>query len=220
MRIAVLGATGQTGQYLVKQAIQKGYGVTAVVRNPGKLLVCHENLKVVKGDVFSKDSLKRHLEGHDAVISCLGFPISPLFGVTGYTKSMRAVVCAAQEVGVNRVITMTSWYTDPNSLTGTASVFRLFLLTTIQSVLSNMYEMEHYLKQVNNIDWTVVRPPGLRNEPATAKEFLTREGYFVPDSSGLPIGRHAVARGDVSRFMLSVLDSNSWIKRGVAITTK
>lgn len=54
-----------------------------------------------------------------------------------------------------------------NSLTGTASVFRLFLLTTIQSVLSNMYEMEHYLKQVNNIDWTVVRPPGLRNEPAT-----------------------------------------------------
>ena len=48
MRIAVLGATGQTGQYLVKQAIQKGYGVTAVVRNPGKLLVRHENLKVRK----------------------------------------------------------------------------------------------------------------------------------------------------------------------------
>lgn len=135
------------------------------------------------------------------------------------------------------------------SLTGTAAVFRLFLLMAIQSVLSNMYEMEHFLKRVNNINWTVVRPPGLRNEPATseiyyqqtyhrnhfhnfwvltgvavfnlsAKEFLTHEGYFVPDSSGLPIGRHAVARGDVARFMLSLLDSNSWIQRGVAMTTK
>lgn len=46
MRIAVLGATGQTGQYLVKQAIQKGYGVTAVVRNPKKVEFQHEKLKV------------------------------------------------------------------------------------------------------------------------------------------------------------------------------
>lgn len=46
MRIAVLGATGQTGQYLVKQAIQKGYGVTAVVRNPKKVALQHERLKV------------------------------------------------------------------------------------------------------------------------------------------------------------------------------
>ncbi|XP_062387038.1 flavin reductase (NADPH)-like [Sardina pilchardus] len=220
MRIAVLGASGQTGQYLVKQAIQKGYGVTAVVRSPDKLVLRHEKLKVVKGDVFSKDSLKPLLQGHDAVISCLGFPISPLFGVTGYTTSMRAVVRAMQEVEVNRLITMTSWYTDSKSLSGTAAVFRLFLLMAIQSVLSNMYEMEHFLKRVHNINWTVVRPPGLQNAPATAKEFLTHEGYFVPNPSGLPIGRHAVARGDVARFMLSVLDSNSWIQRGVAMTTK
>lgn len=220
MRIAVLGATGQTGQYLVKQAIQKGYGVTAVVRNPKKVELQHEKLKVVKGNVFSKDSLKPLLHGHDAVISCLGFPISPLLGVTGYTMSMRAIVQAMQEGGVNRIITMTSWFTDSKSLTGTSAVFRLFLLMAIQSVLSNMYEMEHFLKGVHNIDWTVVRPPGLRNEPATTKEFLTHEGYFVPDPSGLPIGRHAVARGDVARFMLSLLDSNSWIQRGVAITTK
>lgn len=46
MKIAVLGATGQTGQYLVSQALQQGHTVTAIVRNPGKLAVHHENLKV------------------------------------------------------------------------------------------------------------------------------------------------------------------------------
>lgn len=55
------------------------------------------------------------------------------------------------------------------SLTGVAVLFRLFLLTTIQSVLSNMHEMEHTLKKIHNIDWTVVRPPGLRDEPATGR---------------------------------------------------
>ena len=55
--------------------------------------------------------------------------------------------------------------------------------------------------------------------PCAAQEFLTHEGYFVPDSSGNPVGS-TVARGDVARFMLSLLNSNAWIKGGVSITTK
>lgn len=46
MKITVLGATGQTGQHLVSQALQQGHTVTAVVRNPEKITAHHENLKV------------------------------------------------------------------------------------------------------------------------------------------------------------------------------
>lgn len=46
MKITVLGATGQTGQHLVNQALQQGHTVTAVVRNPGKITAHHDNLKV------------------------------------------------------------------------------------------------------------------------------------------------------------------------------
>lgn len=46
MKIAVLGATGQTGQQLVNQALQQGHIITAIVRNPAKLIINHENLKV------------------------------------------------------------------------------------------------------------------------------------------------------------------------------
>lgn len=54
---------------------------------------------------------------------------------------------------------------------------------------------------------------------STAQEFLTYEGYFVPDDNGHPAGS-TVGRGDVARFMLSLLSSNAWVKRGVAMTTK
>ncbi|KAM9547250.1 flavin reductase (NADPH)-like isoform 3-T4 [Salvelinus alpinus] len=219
MKIAVLGATGQTGQYLVNQALQQGHAVTAIVRNPGKLTVQHEKLKVVEGNIFSEDSLKLHFQGQDAVISCLGFPASFLSGVTGYTLSMRAAVNAMREAKVNRIITMTSWYTDPNSGTQSSYLIRFLLLPMIRSVLSNMFEMEHFLKKTQDVNWTVVRPPGLKNLPATGKEFLTHEGYFVPDSNGLPVGS-AVGRGDVARFMLFLLNTDVWFNKAVAITTK
>lgn len=67
--------------------------------------------QVVEANIFSKDSLKPHLEGQDAVMSCLGFQPSFFYGVTGYTESMTATLDAMREVKVNRIITMTSWYT-------------------------------------------------------------------------------------------------------------
>ncbi|KAI3371981.1 hypothetical protein L3Q82_006848 [Scortum barcoo] len=219
MKIAVMGATGQTGQYLVNQALQQGHVVTAIVRNPGKLAVHHDNLKVVEADIFTGNSLATHFKGQDVIMSCLGFPASFLSAVTGYTMSMNVVVSAMREARVNRIITMTSWYTDPNSGTQSPYLIRFLLLPMIRSVLTNMYEMEQFLQKTEDINWTVVRPPGLKNLPATAQEFLTHEGYFVPDSSGNPAGS-SVGRGDVARFMLSLLNSNTWVKKGVAITTK
>nr|XP_015828747.2 flavin reductase (NADPH) isoform X1 [Nothobranchius furzeri] len=219
MKIALLGATGQTGQYLVKQALEQGHTVTAIVRNPEKLAVHHDNLKVVKADIFSANSLKTHFKDQDVVMSCLGFPASLFSGVTGYTMSMAAVIGAMREARVNRVITMTSWYTEPNSGAQSSYLIRFLLLPMIRSVLNNMYEMESFLQKTQDINWTVVRPPGLKNLPATAQEFLTHEGYFVPDSRGQP-ARSAVGRGDVARFMLSLLNNNAWVKQGVAITTK
>uniref|UniRef100_A0A8C6MK63 NAD(P)-binding domain-containing protein n=1 Tax=Nothobranchius furzeri TaxID=105023 RepID=A0A8C6MK63_NOTFU len=220
MKIALLGATGQTGQYLVKQALEQGHTVTAIVRNPEKLAVHHDNLKVVKADIFSANSLKTHFKDQDVVMSCLGFPASLFSGVTGYTMSMAAVIGAMREAQVNRVITMTSWYTEPNSGAQSSYLIRFLLLPMIRSVLNNMYEMESFLQKTQDINWTVVRPPGLKNLPATGEsEFLTHEGYFVPDSRGQP-ARSAVGRGDVARFMLSLLNNNAWVKQGVAITTK
>lgn len=58
MKIVILGATGQTGQHLVNQALQQGHSVTAVVRNPGKMTVSHDNLKVGLPFGFSQSGHK------------------------------------------------------------------------------------------------------------------------------------------------------------------
>ncbi|XP_062991529.1 flavin reductase (NADPH)-like [Elgaria multicarinata webbii] len=218
MKLSVFGATGQTGQFLVQQALEKGHEVTALVRNVTKLTIQHQNLKVVEANIFSADQLSQHFLGQDAIISCLGFPYRVFGTVSGYTDSMKAITAGARQSKVKRIIVMTSWYTAPESGQNASALVRFLLLPLIRSVLTNMHEMENYLKEeCSDLSWTVVRPPGLQNAPATDKEFLTHEGYFVPQQS-VPDTK-SVARGDVACFMLSLIDKDEWLQRGVAMCT-
>lgn len=68
--------------------------------------------QVVEADIFSAESLKTHFKGQDVIMSCLGFPVSIFSAVTGYTLSMKVIISAMREAQVNRIITMTSWYTE------------------------------------------------------------------------------------------------------------
>merc|ERR1711953_1521835 len=105
MRIAILGATGQTGLQAVLQALDSGHSVTALVRSPDKLAgISHPSLTVTECDVFSQEQLSSHLGGHDAVLSCLGFkPQKP--AVTGYLEVTRSLVGAMKTVdGLNRLV--------------------------------------------------------------------------------------------------------------------
>ncbi|XP_072352403.1 flavin reductase (NADPH)-like [Scyliorhinus torazame] len=220
MKLLVLGATGNTGQFLVRQALEQGHVVKAVVRTTSKLTIQHENLTVVKANIFSADSLVEHFNEQDVIMSCLGFPISLFSEVTGYTESIKAIVLAMREAKVTRIIAMASWYTKPETSHQASWTVRWFLIPLIRNILINMQEMENYLNnECQDLSWTTVRPPELRNAPKTDKELLTHEGYFVPDADGIPI-TNAVTRGDVARFMLSLLTDDPWIKKAVAMTTK
>ncbi|XP_069486618.1 flavin reductase (NADPH)-like [Ambystoma mexicanum] len=219
MKVSVLGATGQTGQYLITQALQQGHHVTALVRSVGKIAIQHENLKVVEANVFSAESLTEHFQDQDAIVSCLGFPYKLLSAISGYTDSMTAIVTAMRQAKVNRLVAMTSWYTDSNSRQNAPAMVRALLLPLIRSVLNNMHEMENNLEtDCSDLNWTVVRPPGLQNVSATDKEFVTHEGCYVPGDNNSP-ATNTVARGDVARFMLLLLENNEWTRKAVAMCT-
>ncbi|XP_078257965.1 flavin reductase (NADPH)-like isoform X2 [Rhinoraja longicauda] len=168
MKALVLGATGQTGQFLVGQALQQGHLVTAVVRTPSKLAIRHDNLKVVQADIFSADSLVEHFNEQDVVISCLGFPITIFSRIIGYTESMKAIVASMRQAKVKRIIAMTSWYTQPESAQHASWKERWLLIPIIRTILNNMFEMENYLtEECMDLDWTTVRPPELQTAPET-----------------------------------------------------
>ena len=71
-RVLIVGATGGTGRQLVEQALERGYVVTALARDPSALRVEHPRLTVVRGNVLDYPSVDAAVRGQDAVLSALG----------------------------------------------------------------------------------------------------------------------------------------------------
>ena len=72
MKVLVFGATGGTGRQLVQQALERGHAVTAFARDPAKIRLTHDDLRVVRGDVLKTDTVEAAVVGQDAVLSALG----------------------------------------------------------------------------------------------------------------------------------------------------
>jgi len=212
MKIAVFGATGQTGLEFVKQALTANHHVTALVRSPEKMGLTNDNLNVIKVDVLDPTSFSEKLVGHDAVVSCLGFaPQKP--AVTGYTTATKGIVEAMRGNGQKRLVLCHSWYTEMESRGQAIFFIRWVLLPMIKTVLNNMFETEEWLnKECSDIEYTVVRPAGLQNKPVTTAEIKVAEGgYHIPEAAG------RIARADVARFMLSCVDKDEFKGKQLAI---
>ena len=101
MNLLIFGATGGTGRALVEQALQQGHTVTAFARNPSKVRTTHPNLRVVKGDIASYESVESALRGQDAALSALGMRIRgwPLIAVVLITQVIRRLFHLVGPIG-------------------------------------------------------------------------------------------------------------------------
>jgi uncharacterized protein YbjT (DUF2867 family) len=59
MHVIVFGASGGVGREVVRQALEKGYRVTAYVRDRSRLPVQHDNLAVAEGDGLDQNAVMR-----------------------------------------------------------------------------------------------------------------------------------------------------------------
>ena len=67
MKVGLLGATGFVGSALLKEALDRGHMVTAIVRHPENLE--KRALTAKAGDVYDTTSLATLIQGNDAIIS-------------------------------------------------------------------------------------------------------------------------------------------------------
>ena len=107
MKLLVIGATGATGKEIVNQALAQGHAVTALVRDAAKASFAPPVQKVV-GDVLDHDSLKRALDGQDAVVCSLGSAATgPFKEMTMLSEGTGNLVTAMQDRGVLRLVCIT-----------------------------------------------------------------------------------------------------------------
>ena len=72
MKVAIFGATGIVGRAIMKEALAQDHEVTVLTRDAKKVKTTNDRLRVVEGDVTDRTTVRKVLEGQDAVIQSLG----------------------------------------------------------------------------------------------------------------------------------------------------
>jgi uncharacterized protein YbjT (DUF2867 family) len=200
--VVVVGSTGGTGRQLVEQALARGLAVTALVRDPRRLRIRHEALRVVVGDVLDPASLRAAVQGADAVLCALGhkrwfYPNRILSAGT------RNLVDAMRAEGIRRLVCETSL--GVGSSFGRLGLY--YTLFVVPFILPLYYWDKHRQERViraSGLDWVIVRPAALTNGPRRGS---VRHGPGV----GSWLLTLRVSRADVAAFMLDQLDDDTYL---------
>jgi len=102
MKVLLIGGTGNIGQRILKEALNKGHEVTAVQRKPDALALKHPNLTVIKGDILNETELPSLIAGKAVVVSA----ISLYAGLTPeqFKKAHQNLINALKKQPETRVI--------------------------------------------------------------------------------------------------------------------
>lgn len=208
MNILVFGATGPTGQQIVKQALGRGHRVTAFVRRPEALASTDGNLRTVTGDV-TRDKLKvaEAMLGQELVISALGRGTS-FRSDRLISRSMGVIVPAMAQAGVRRMILMSSFGVGESRRDAPlipALMFRLLL----RDVFADKLSAEEELRR-SGLDWTIVHPVLLTNGPLTGR-------YRAAERLELH-GMPKVSRADVAHFILAEAENPAFLHKAAVVS--
>ena len=201
MNLVVLGATGRTGRLVVEQALAAGHTVTALVRTPEKLTTGHSNLRVVTGEATETPAVSSALEGADAVISVLGGKGSVI------ADSTRAIVAAALERGVSRVVVLSTFAAERDRLNGGT---RLLTGIGMGAMLKDKSAGEAMLRR-SDLEWTIVYASLLSDGPVSGSVVVLPEGA----KRGLS---QKISRADVAAWMVEAATGAQYSRRAVGIT--
>jgi NADH dehydrogenase len=159
MRVAIFGATGFVGNYLVRALLAAGHEPSVLVR-PGseKKLAQAERCRITSGDIGSVDAIRKTLQGCDAAIYNIGllkeFPRRGITFEEAHFTGVQRVIEAAQDIGVRRFLLMSA-----NGVRQPGTPYQ-----------ETKFRAEELLR-ATNLDWTIFQPSVIFGDSGGTQEF-------------------------------------------------
>ncbi|MFI6205522.1 NAD(P)-dependent oxidoreductase [Streptomyces sp. NPDC051041] len=208
MRLTVFGATGGIGQEIVRQALDAGHEVTAVVRDPARLTVTGAGLEVFRAGLSDPAVVRPAVAGRDAVLSGLGARGRKDAGVAA--RLTRTVLGAMEATGVRRLLVVSAAPVGPAPAEDGPldRAVRSVVSAVLRDIYADLRQMEADIAR-SATDWTVVRPPRLQDKPVS--------GAYRRVVGGFPPKGRFIGRADVAHAMLAMTGDAATVGQGVGV---
>ncbi|MBD3919267.1 SDR family oxidoreductase [Paenibacillus sp. PR3] len=182
MRIFILGATGRVGSVIVNQALHDGHEVTALVRQPDKVLFMDRRLTLIQGNARNREDVSQAIREADVVISALGTD-----GTTTLSEFMKIIIDEMNLQGIKRIVTV-----------GTAGILQsrvepeLYRYQSSESrrrstTAAEEHQRVYEMLNASNLDWTIVCPTYLPDGEAIGNYRVERD-YLPEDGVSISVG--------------------------------
>ena len=201
MKVLVLGATGGTGRLIVSDAVAKGHSVVALVRSTAGANL--PGAELIEGDARDESTLRRALDGCDAVLSALGAGMG-FRKISLLTEASSALVPAMMHGGVRRLVCISALGVGDSRGHGGFVFDRIFKPLLLSENYKDKGRMEAAIR-ASSLDWVIVRPAMLTNDPA--------QGSVRAVTSLTGINGGKIARADVAQFVVEQLTTDTWLRR-------
>jgi uncharacterized protein YbjT (DUF2867 family) len=192
MRVVVAGGHGKIALLLEGLLAERGDQVVGLIRNPAHAADVHKTgaeAVVCDLEAASADDVAVLLSGADAVVFAAG--AGPGSGAPRKDSVDRGasvlMADAAERAGVRRFVQVSSMGAGRPPQPGTDEVWAAYITAKTAA--------EADLRS-RDLDWTIVRPGGLTDAPATGRIRLA-----VP-----PVPRGKIPRADVAAVIAALLD--------------
>ena len=188
LTVAVLGATGRTGKFIVEQLLARGHAVRGLSRSAGQRPP-QEGVTWISANVREPESIRPALEGADALIYAVGVnfsevEISDLYDI--YHTAVAETAAVARQAGVKRYVLLSSAGRSPASA----------MPERLRPSMDAKGKGEAALRAAG-IQYTITRTPGLWNRPGGEYGILFLQMEPVP-----PGGPFMVCREDSASVLV------------------
>jgi uncharacterized protein YbjT (DUF2867 family) len=190
--ILLAGASRGVGREIAQCLVQQGLQVKALLRTAAAQAELEAmGISVVFGDALNVEDVERAMLGDSlsAVISTIGG--LPRDGVRADYLGNKTLIDGAVKAGVQKFILVSSIGSGNSAVALPPQA-----LATLGAVLAEKEQAENYLV-ASGLTYTVIRPGGLKSEPATGNGLLTAD----PRIAG------TIHRADVAQLVCRCLNS-------------
>jgi putative NADH-flavin reductase len=212
MKLVIFGATGFSGQAILKLALSKGYQVTVLVRNKSTITIKNDNLTVIQGNVLDRNNVKKALEHQDAVIQCLGVGGKGDGKPTTFiSEANKIIVDEMEKQKVSRLIAMSNVGAG-NSLSFQPWFFTKFILPYFMKWLKVIIDDKNRMEPTimnSELEWTIVRCPNIVEKTPKGNVHTTLDG------KGLKL---SITLGDMAEFIIHQLTDSTYSKQAPSIS--
>ncbi|MCS3529955.1 NAD(P)-dependent oxidoreductase [Chryseobacterium sp. JUb7] len=207
-KVAVIGATGFVGTQIVKELVNRGYEVEAIVRDASKVQQ-NDNVTAKSVDVNNVDQLADAVKGNDAVINAFnaGWTNPNLYD--DFLNGSVNIEKAVENSGIKRFITVGgagSLYIDGKQLVDGPD-----FPAEIKPGATAARDYLNKIKENNTLDWTFFSP-AIEMHQGTAGVRTGKYRTALENPVFDENGRSILSVEDVAVVLVDELEQNNHIR--------